>query len=37
MQNVPVCADAVGGNVLISMGILGKLVGEKHRRWGKYF
>jgi hypothetical protein len=34
---VPVCANAVGGKVLISMGILGKLLGEKHQRWGKFF
>ncbi len=36
MQNIPVCANAVGGNFLISRDVLGKWLGEKNRRWGKF-
>jgi len=33
---MPVCANAVGGNFLICRDILGKWLGEKNRRWGKF-
>jgi hypothetical protein len=36
VQNIPVCANAVGGNFLISRDVLGKWLGEKNRRWGKF-
>jgi hypothetical protein len=37
VQNVPVCANAVGGKILIPRDVLGKLLGEKNRRWRKFF
>jgi hypothetical protein len=37
VQNVPVCANAVGGKILIPRDVLGKLLGEKNRRWKKFF
>jgi hypothetical protein len=37
VQNVPVCTNAVGGKILISRDVLGKLLEEKNCRWGKFF
>ncbi len=36
VQNIPVCANAVGGNFFISRDVLGKRAGGKNRRWGKF-
>jgi len=36
VQNILVCANAVGGNFLISRDVLGKWLVEKNRRWGKF-
>ncbi len=36
VRNIPVCANAVAGNFLISRDVLGKWLGEKNRRWGKF-
>jgi hypothetical protein len=36
VQNIPVCANVVGGNFSISRDVLGKWLGEKPRRWGKF-
>jgi hypothetical protein len=36
VQNMSVCANAVGGNFFISRDVLGKRAGGKNRRWGKF-
>jgi hypothetical protein len=37
VQNALVCTNAVGGKILISRDVVGKLLGGKNRRWRKFF
>jgi hypothetical protein len=37
LQNVPVCANAVTGIILIPRDVLWQLLGEKNCHWRKFF